>query len=96
MVCAGFTSDRNDIEITELAPLCVEGRVIYAAPFDPALERPSLPPASDPALAPTAARPPVNPIATPPASPPDKRLFLIGIAAGVIAALALAPNSSNS
>lgn len=91
MVCAGFTPHREDVEITELTPRCVEGRVVYAAPFDPALGRPRLGPAPE--------RPP-TPVAPPraatPAGPPAKRLFLIGIAAGVIAALALGPHNSQS
>jgi hypothetical protein len=87
MVCAGFTSERDDVEITDLSPLCLEGRVVYAAPFDPARARQSLPSAPDRALT-------SGPRS--PASAPDKRLFLIGIAAGVIAALALGSNNSHS
>lgn len=91
MVCAGFTPDREDVEITDLTPLCVEGRVIYTASFDPAMGRPRLGPAPDLPLTPVVPTPTAAP-----ASLPDKRLFLIGVAAGVLAALALGPYNSNS
>jgi hypothetical protein len=94
MVCAGFTSERDEAEITELSPLCVEGRVIYAAAFDPALERRLLPAAPNAGSAVVSSRPELPEKA--PADPADKRLFFLGIAAGVIAALALGTHGSQS
>lgn len=37
MVCTGFTFKTEGVDITELSPVCLEGRLIYAASFDPAL-----------------------------------------------------------
>jgi hypothetical protein len=82
MVCEGLTFNNNGIEVTELSPVCLEGRVIYAASFDPALERPRVTAAPE--------RKPAPPrMSRAPANTSDTRLFVFGIAAGVIAAMAL-------
>jgi hypothetical protein len=96
VVCKGFTSGRSDGEITELSPLRVDGRVVYAAPFDPGLERPSLGPAAERALTLAPSPSPSRQLPSEPPTAPDSRLFFIGIAAGVIAALALGQHSSQS
>jgi hypothetical protein len=88
MVCEGLTFNSNGIDITELSPVCLEGRVIYAASFDPALERQRVAAAAKPAAAPRNLRSSSNSAET--------RLFVFGIAAGVIAAMALGQHSSGS
>lgn len=88
MVCEGLTFKSEGIEITELSPVCLEGRVIYAASFDPALERPRVAAAPEPPPAPRSSRSSSNSAET--------RLFVFGIAAGVIAAMALGQHSSES
>ena len=88
MVCEGLTFRSDSIEITELSPVCLEGRVIYAASFDPVLERPRVSAPPDPIPAPRSFQPSSNSSET--------RLFVFGIAAGVIAAMALGQHSSGS
>lgn len=88
MVCEGLTFRSDSIEITELSPVCLEGRVIYAAAFDPALERPRVSAPLNPTPAPHSFHPASNSFET--------RLFVFGIAAGVIAAMALGQHSSGS
>jgi hypothetical protein len=85
MVCERLSSKSNGIEITELSPVRLEGRLIYAASFDPALERPRVAAVADPV-----------PSASRPRSLPGTRLFFIGIAAGVIAAIALGQHANES
>jgi hypothetical protein len=68
--------------------VCLEGRVIYAASFDPALERLRVSAPPDPIPAPRSFQPASNSSET--------RLFVFGIAAGVIAAMALGQHSSGS
>jgi len=89
MVCEGLTLKSDSIDITELSPVCLEGRVIYAASFDPALERPRV------TAVPERAPPPPR-IARASSNSPETRLFVFGIAAGVIAAMALGQHSSGS
>jgi hypothetical protein len=93
MVCEGLTFKSDGIDVTELSPVCLGGRVIYAASFDPALEPQRLSAAAqpvveapEPVLAPTGSRFPSN--------SPETRLFVFGIAAGVIAAMALGQHKS--
>jgi hypothetical protein len=69
---------------TELLPRTVGGRVVYAAPFDPAADRLSLP-------APGGSAAPRRTL-----HPAETRSFFIGIAAGVLAALALHPEGNRS
>jgi hypothetical protein len=91
MVCERVTSKGNGIEITELSPVCLEGRLIYAASFDPALDRPRVAAVSDPA-------PAVSPsgVSSSGSNSPETRLFFFGIAAGVIAAIALGQHANES
>jgi len=101
MVCEGLTFRGDGIEITELSPVCLEGRVIYAASFDPALERRRV--AAAPELVPAAPKPvPAAPKPLPAArgsrrssNSSETRLFVFGIAAGVIAAMALGHGSES-
>ena len=84
MVCGRLAFNGDGAEITELSPVCLEGRVIYAASFDPGLERPRV--ATATSLVPTSSS------GKTPSGSSDRRLFFVGIAAGVIAAMALGHN----
>lgn len=88
MVCEGLAFNNNGIEVTELSPVCLEGRVIYAASFDPALERPRVTAAPEREPAPRRA-------SRPPSNTSETRLFVFGVAAGVIAAMALGQHSGS-
>ena len=94
MVCEGLTFNNNGIEITELSPVCVEGRVIYAASYDPALGRRRVAMAPKVVAVRSNARPFRNSRASSNSS--ETRLFVFGIAAGVIAAMALGQHSGGS
>jgi hypothetical protein len=94
MVCEGLTFNNNGIEITELSPVCLEGRVIYAASYDPAVGRQQVAAAPKAITWAPEARPSRN--SRPPSNSSETRLFVFGIAAGVIAAMALGQHTSGS
>ena len=87
MVCERLPSKNNGTEITELSPVRLEGRLIYAASFDPALERPRVAAVSDAVSTDSAPGP---------SGSTETRLFFFGIAAGVIAAIALGQHANES
>jgi hypothetical protein len=80
MVCNGLTYKEEGIEVTELSPVCLEGRVIYTASFDPSFEH-SRVAQPERATGPRQLRLSSSSTGT--------RLFVFGIAAGVIAAMTL-------
>jgi hypothetical protein len=81
MVCNGLTYNGEGIEVTELSPVCLEGRVIYTASFDPSFEHSRVASSPERATGPHKLRLSSNSTGT--------RLFVFGIAAGVIAAMTL-------